>query len=72
MEESEVHIRWMIRRDMPGVLEIEKLSFEYPWTEEDFIRCLRRRNCIGMVVMVTRNGFKCAKPALRATGDLAI
>ncbi len=44
-----VHIRWMIRRDMPEVLDIEKNSFEFPWSEEDFIRCLRQRNCIGMV-----------------------
>jgi ribosomal-protein-alanine N-acetyltransferase len=44
-----VHIRWMIRRDMPEVLEIENRSFEFPWSEEDFIRCLRQRNCIGMV-----------------------
>jgi ribosomal-protein-alanine N-acetyltransferase len=44
-----VHIRWMIRRDMPEVLEIEQDSFEYPWCEDDFIRCLRQRNCIGMV-----------------------
>ncbi len=44
-----VHIRWMIRRDMPEVLDIEQESFEFPWSEEDFIRCLRQRNCIGMV-----------------------
>ena len=44
-----VHIRWMIRRDMPEVLDIERASFEFPWFEEDFIRCLRQRNCIGMV-----------------------
>lgn len=44
-----VHIRWMIRRDMPEVLEIERGSFEFPWFEEEFIRCLRQRNCIGMV-----------------------
>ena len=44
-----IHIRWMIRRDMPEILEIEKQSFEFPWCEEDFIRCLRQRNCIGMV-----------------------
>jgi ribosomal-protein-alanine N-acetyltransferase len=44
-----VHIRWMIRRDMPEVLGTEQESFEYPWTEEDFLRCLRQRNCIGMV-----------------------
>ena len=44
-----VHIRWMIRRDMPEVLQIEQGSFEFPWSEEDFVRCLRQRNCIGMV-----------------------
>jgi ribosomal-protein-alanine N-acetyltransferase len=44
-----VHIRWMIRRDMPEVLEIERNAFEFPWFEEEFIRCLRQRNCIGMV-----------------------
>jgi [ribosomal protein S18]-alanine N-acetyltransferase len=44
-----VHIRWMIRRDMLEVLNIEAESFEFPWLEEDFIRCLRQRNCIGMV-----------------------
>lgn len=44
-----VHIRWMIRRDMPTVLDIESRCFEFAWTEEDFIRCLRQRNCIGMV-----------------------
>lgn len=46
---SRVHIRWMIRRDMPEVLGIEQAGFEFPWIEEDFIRCLRQRNCIGMV-----------------------
>ncbi|MEM8494606.1 MAG: GNAT family N-acetyltransferase, partial [Planctomycetota bacterium] len=39
----------MIRRDMTEVLGIEKESFEFPWLEEDFIRCLRQRNRIGMV-----------------------
>ena len=48
-EQARVHIRWMIRRDMPEVLQAEQLSFEYSWTEEDFLRCLRQRNCIGMV-----------------------
>ena len=48
-KEVRVHIRWMIRRDMPEVLAIEATSFEFPWLEDDFIRCLRQRNCIGMV-----------------------
>lgn len=45
----EMDIRWLIRRDMPEVLSIERLCFEFPWTDEDFMVCLRTRNCIGMV-----------------------
>lgn len=48
-QEVRFHIRWMIRRDMPEVLKIESECFEFPWSEDDFIRCLRQRNCIGMV-----------------------
>jgi ribosomal-protein-alanine N-acetyltransferase len=48
-EQVRVHIRWMIRRDMAEVLDIEREGFEFSWSEEDFIRCLRQRNCIGMV-----------------------
>jgi ribosomal-protein-alanine N-acetyltransferase len=44
-----IHVRWMIRRDMPEVATIEREAFEFPWSEEDFTRCLRQRNCIGMV-----------------------
>lgn len=51
-ELAKVHIRWMIRRDMPDVLKAEQESFEYAWTEEDFLRCLRQRNCIGMVAEI--------------------
>lgn len=47
--EIRVHIRWMIRRDMGDVLRIERDNFEFPWIDEDFIRCLRQRNCIGMI-----------------------
>lgn len=48
-QDLRLHIRWMIRRDMPEVLATEAESFEFPWSEEDFVRCLRQRNCIGMV-----------------------
>ena len=44
-----VNIRWMMLRDIPEVIRIEKESFEYPWSEDDFFHCLRQRNCIGMV-----------------------
>lgn len=42
-------IRWLIRRDMDEVLAIENGSFDHPWTEEEFLCCLRQRNCIGTV-----------------------
>lgn len=48
-QEVRVHIRWLIRRDMPEVLAIEAESFEFPWLEGDFAHSLRQRNCIGMI-----------------------
>lgn len=47
-----IHVRWMIRRDMPEVLEIEQEAFEFPWSDDDFTRCMRQRNCIGMVAEI--------------------
>lgn len=43
-------VRWMIKRDMPTVLAIEAEAFEFPWCEMSFIRAMRQRNCIGMVI----------------------
>lgn len=48
-ERLRIHVRWMIRRDMREVLAVEQEAFEFPWSDEDFTRCLRQRNCIGMV-----------------------
>jgi ribosomal-protein-alanine N-acetyltransferase len=48
-ERISVQVRWMVRRDMSDVVRIEHLSYEFPWCEEDFLRCLRQRNCIGTV-----------------------
>lgn len=50
--EAEVNVRWMIRRDVPQMLSIEQVCFDFPWDEEDFGYCLRTRNCIGMVAEV--------------------
>ena len=44
------HIRWMIRRDIPEVLNIEVKSFEFPWQDYEFAEYLHPRNQIGMVV----------------------
>lgn len=43
------HVRWMIRRDLADVLEIERRSFARPCGEDVFRDRLRRRNVIGMV-----------------------
>lgn len=44
-----VSIRWMIRRDLAEVVEIERLSFEQRWDEKVFLQVLRQRTCIGIV-----------------------
>jgi ribosomal-protein-alanine N-acetyltransferase len=49
LDASRTQIRWLIRRDMDEVLGIERGSFQQPWTEEEFLCCLRQRNCIGTV-----------------------
>ena len=51
-------IRWLIRRDMPEVLDIEMSAFDYCWSEEDFLCCLRQRECIGMVAYDTKGDQK--------------
>ena len=45
----QLDIRWLIRRDMTQVMEIEEASYEMPWTIEEFLCQMRQRNCIGMV-----------------------
>lgn len=54
MSESEFKtgIRWMIRKDLPRILEIEsQYGFKQDqWSEEDFLKHLRRRECIGEVL----------------------
>ncbi|HEV3262411.1 MAG TPA: ribosomal protein S18-alanine N-acetyltransferase [Gemmataceae bacterium] len=44
-----VCIRWLVQRDVPAVLAVERACFEYAWTEQDFRRCLKLPNCVGMV-----------------------
>lgn len=51
-----MNVRWLIRRDLPEVLEIENRSFNEPWTEEEFLIALRQRNTIGCVAESTYMG----------------
>ena len=43
-------IRWMIRRDMFAVMDLERRCSLNPWTEDYIVACLRQRNTIGMVI----------------------
>lgn len=55
MEQTTKHrvdIRWMMRRDLPAVCEIEENCFEFPWGEADFRRENRKRNCITLLAEV--------------------
>jgi ribosomal-protein-alanine N-acetyltransferase len=42
-------VRWLVQRDIEQVEAIEAESFPWPWSHNDFIRCLRQRNVIGLV-----------------------
>jgi len=43
-----VHVRWLVRTDMPLVLAIERESFSPAWDEDDFLAVLRQRHCLGL------------------------
>jgi ribosomal-protein-alanine N-acetyltransferase len=45
-------MRWLIRRDMDEVIEIEHACFQWQdrWTEEMFLALLRQRNHIGVII----------------------
>lgn len=46
-------IRWMIRRDLPRVVEIETDVFDADrWDEKEILACLKQRNCIAKVIEV--------------------
>ena len=47
-----MHIRWLIRRDMPQVLAIESDVFDHPCSEDEFLVHLRERATIGMVAEI--------------------
>lgn len=46
---KETQIRWLIRRDLPAVLEIDAVNDPDPWVEDRWIYHLRQRSMIGMV-----------------------
>ena len=48
MSNTDIQILWMTRKQLPAILEIEESSFDNPWTEEDYLDCMRQRNVVGM------------------------
>lgn len=47
-----VQIKWLLKRQLPEVLEIEQSVFgRRAWDENDFNRALNQRNCIGKVAL---------------------
>ena len=48
--EEDLLIRWLIRNDFERVLELENQNFEFPWSEEDLLSCLKVPRVIGVVI----------------------
>lgn len=55
MSTHELTIRWMIRRDMCQVMEIEEASYSNPWSEREMVDYLKERCHIGQVACVGDN-----------------
>lgn len=49
---ANAYIEWMVRLHLPSVLRIERECFGEPWTEDDFIREVRRPKVVSMVATV--------------------
>ncbi len=44
-----IHLRWLLPRDLRAVLAIEAECFALPWSEKDFMDCLRHPHCVCIV-----------------------
>lgn len=47
--QKSIQIRWLIRRDLPEVLAFDTDPLWPVWDEEEHLKHLRQRNCIGLV-----------------------
>ncbi|TWU22487.1 ribosomal-protein-alanine N-acetyltransferase [Novipirellula galeiformis] len=50
-----VNIFHITRRDLATVLDIERKCFDFPWTEAEFMRCLKEKNNRGIVARVNES-----------------
>lgn len=48
----DVQVRWLIRRDVAAVLDIETASFAAPWNEDELLLRLRKKSVIGRVAVI--------------------
>jgi len=44
------NLRWMLRSDLPAVLQIENKSYSCPWKKNGFVTHLQQRSVLGMVL----------------------
>ncbi len=50
MDHFDYQIRKMTLGDLPAVLEMERDSFQNPWSEDDLKRMIQWRRCAGLLV----------------------
>ncbi len=49
LAQEDLNIRWLISRDLPEVVEIERAAWQESWTRNDFLSAMKRRNVITMI-----------------------
>ena len=47
---SEATMRWMRQNDLADIIQIEEQCFPFPWDQEDFNICLRKKDNVGVVL----------------------
>lgn len=47
-----VYVRWMIRRDIPEVVRLQRTWHPEPWGEEEYLAAMRHRSTIAYVAEV--------------------
>jgi len=50
IQKNQYRVRWMVPRDLPAVLKIERLSYSVPWTKGEMDSFLRQNPSIAMTV----------------------
>lgn len=48
---SGYYMRWIVVSDMQQIISIENQCFPFPWDENDFEICLRKKNHVGIAIV---------------------